>query len=121
MKLKEPIDLTRRQLLNTGAFALVNSPTFTTPNLGTPSAVNLTNGTALSYAGLASGAIAAGGDFRLACHLADFALEAAPSDAAVQAKVAAIYDKRADTETSLMTINIFNSAAAYAKAGKPYA
>lgn len=66
-------------------------------------------------------AIAANGDFRLACHLADFALEAAPSDAAMQARVAAIYDRRADTETSLMTINIFNSASAYAKAGKPFA
>ena len=66
-------------------------------------------------------ALAAAGDFRLACHLADYALEAAPQDADVQAKVAAIYEKRADTETSLMTINIFNSASAYAKAGRPYA
>jgi len=66
-------------------------------------------------------AIAATGDFRLACHLADFALEAAPGDAAVQAKVSALYDRRAGAETSLMTINIFNSASAYAKAGKPYA
>lgn len=31
----------------TGAFVLANSPTFTTPNLGTPSAVTLTNGTGL--------------------------------------------------------------------------
>jgi glyoxylase-like metal-dependent hydrolase (beta-lactamase superfamily II) len=66
-------------------------------------------------------ALAAAGEFRLACHLADFALEAAPGDATVQAKVAALYEKRADGETSLMTINIFNSAAAYAKAGKPFA
>jgi glyoxylase-like metal-dependent hydrolase (beta-lactamase superfamily II) len=65
--------------------------------------------------------IAASGDFRLACHLADYALEAAPADADVQAKVAAIYDKRAASEQSLMTINIFNSAAAYARAGKPFA
>ncbi len=34
---------------------------------------------------------------------------------------AAIYETRAGQETSLMTINIFNSAAAYAKAGRPYA
>jgi glyoxylase-like metal-dependent hydrolase (beta-lactamase superfamily II) len=66
-------------------------------------------------------AIAATGDLRLAAHLADFALEAAPDDVQVQAKVAALYETRADGETSLMAINIFNSAAAYAKAGKPYA
>ena len=66
-------------------------------------------------------ALAGDGDFRLACHLADYALEAAPDDKQVQALVAAVYDKRAETETSLMTINIFNSAAAYAKAGRPFA
>ena len=65
--------------------------------------------------------LANAGDFRLACHLADYALEAAPKDADVQAKVAAIYDKRSETEESLMTINIFNSAAAYARAGRPFA
>jgi glyoxylase-like metal-dependent hydrolase (beta-lactamase superfamily II) len=65
--------------------------------------------------------IAASGDFRLACHLADYALEAAPTDADVQAKVAVIYDKRAASEQSLMTINIFNSAAAYARAGRAFA
>ena len=31
---------------------------------------------------------------------------------------ASVYDKRAESETSLMAINIFNSAAAYAKAGR---
>jgi len=65
--------------------------------------------------------LASEGDFRLACHLADYALEAAPADPDVQAKVAHVYDSRADTEQSLMTINIFNSAAAYARAGKPFA
>ncbi|HXL99621.1 MAG TPA: alkyl sulfatase dimerization domain-containing protein [Rhizomicrobium sp.] len=65
--------------------------------------------------------IAGSGDYRLACHLADYALEAAPKDESVQARVAAIYDARARTEQSLMTINIFNSAAAYAKAGRPFA
>jgi alkyl sulfatase BDS1-like metallo-beta-lactamase superfamily hydrolase len=65
-------------------------------------------------------ALANVGDLRLASHLADFALEAAPGDATVQAKVAAIYEKRAESEESLMAINIFNSAAAYAKAGRPY-
>jgi glyoxylase-like metal-dependent hydrolase (beta-lactamase superfamily II) len=65
--------------------------------------------------------LAGQGDFRLASHLADYALEAAPEDQDVQAKVAALYDKRAEQEESLMTINIFNSAAAYARAGRPYA
>jgi glyoxylase-like metal-dependent hydrolase (beta-lactamase superfamily II) len=65
--------------------------------------------------------IAAAGDFRLACHLADFALEAEPQNKVVQEKVAAIYDSRAKNEQSLMTVNIYNSAAAYARAGKPYA
>jgi glyoxylase-like metal-dependent hydrolase (beta-lactamase superfamily II) len=66
-------------------------------------------------------ALAAAGELRLACHLADYALEAASSDAAVQAKVAAVYQQRAAGETSLMAINIFNSAAAYARAGRPFA
>ena len=65
--------------------------------------------------------LAASGDFRLACHFADYALEADPSDADVQVKVASVYDKRAENEQSLMAINIFNSAAAYARAGKPFA
>ncbi len=77
-------------------------------------------GGALSLAERAE-ALAASGDFRLACHLADFALEAAPQDCAVQEKVAGIYEKRAAQETSLMTINIFHSAAAYARAGRPFA
>ncbi len=66
-------------------------------------------------------ALAAKGEFRLASHLADFALEAAPADKSVQEKVAAVYDGRAAAEESLMAINIFNSAAAYARAGRPYA
>ncbi len=65
--------------------------------------------------------IGAAKDYRLACHLADFALEAEPHNKNVQNKVAAIYESRAKMEQSLMTINIFNSAAAYARAGKPYA
>jgi alkyl sulfatase BDS1-like metallo-beta-lactamase superfamily hydrolase len=64
--------------------------------------------------------LAGEGDFRLACHLADFALEAAPGDGDVQAKVAGIYDRRAESEDSLMATNIFNSAAAYARAGRPF-
>jgi len=63
---------------------------------------------------------AATGDLAVACHLADFALEADPSDLATREAVAAIYDQRADTETSLMAVNLMNSAAAYARAGQPY-
>lgn len=63
---------------------------------------------------------AAVGDLKLACHLADYALEAAPDDSFVQESVASIYDRRADMETSLMAINLFHSAAAYARAGRPY-
>jgi glyoxylase-like metal-dependent hydrolase (beta-lactamase superfamily II) len=77
-------------------------------------------GGALSLAERAA-TLAEKGDFRLACHLADFALEAAPQDSQVQEKVAGIYEKRAAQETSLMTINIFHSAAAYARAGRPFA
>lgn len=61
-----------------------------------------------------------GGDLRVACHLADYALEAAPDDAAIQAGVAEIYERRALDETSLMAINLYRSAAAYARAGRPY-
>ena len=64
--------------------------------------------------------LAKDGDFRLASHLADYALEAAPTDVDVQAKVAAIYDARAQAEQSLMAVNIFNSAAAYARAGRAF-
>lgn len=59
-------------------------------------------------------------DLRLACHLADYALEAAPEDEAVQKAVAKIYDARAESESSLMAINLFNSAAAYAREGRPF-
>lgn len=66
-------------------------------------------------------ALSQAGEHRLACHLADYALEAAPSDTSVQKKVSEVYDRRAESETSLMTINIYNSASAYAKAGRPFA
>jgi alkyl sulfatase BDS1-like metallo-beta-lactamase superfamily hydrolase len=60
------------------------------------------------------------GNLRVACHLADYALEAAPDDAAIQTGVAEIYERRASEETSLMAINLYRSAAAYARAGRPY-
>ena len=66
-------------------------------------------------------ALVEAGDLRLACHLADYALEAAPEDGAVQTRVAAIYVRRAEGETSLMAMNLFNSAAAYARDGRPFA
>ena len=87
------------------------------------------NAVATEVADLAGGAgvlldraetLAAAGDLRLASHLADFALESAPADETVQDRVAAIYEQRAGDETGLMSINIFNSAAAYARDGRPY-
>jgi hypothetical protein len=56
-----------------------------------------------------------------ACHLADYALEAAPDDRAVQTAVAEVYERRADAEESLMAVNIFRSAAEYARRGRPFA
>ncbi len=66
-------------------------------------------------------ALAQAGDLRLACHLADYALEAAPADKAVCNGVAALYERRAARETSLMARNIFRSAAAYARDGRAFA
>jgi alkyl sulfatase BDS1-like metallo-beta-lactamase superfamily hydrolase len=65
--------------------------------------------------------LAATGDLAVACTLADYALEAAPDDVAVQTGVAELYEQRAAGETSLMAINLFRSAAAYAREGRPYA
>ena len=65
--------------------------------------------------------LAAEGDPRLASHLADYALEAVPDVPAVAERVAALYDERATGESSLMAANLFRSAAAYARAGRPYA
>lgn len=59
-------------------------------------------------------------DLRLACSLADTALEAATADADVQRRVAAIYRKRSESETSLMAKNLYASAAAYAEEGRPF-
>lgn len=43
----------------TGALVLATSPTLVTPNLGTPSAVNLTNGTALPVSGITASTVTA--------------------------------------------------------------
>jgi glyoxylase-like metal-dependent hydrolase (beta-lactamase superfamily II) len=66
-------------------------------------------------------AILEAGDARLACHLADYALEAAPNDPEVQTVVADVYNRRADSEPSLMATNLFRSAASYAKNARPFA
>ena len=79
-------------------------------------------------AGVAGGAAAllarasevAASDLPLACHLADYALEAQPDDPQVRHAVAALYEQRAAGETSLMARNLFRSAAAYARAGRPF-
>jgi len=61
------------------------------------------------------------GNFRLASHLADFALEAAPGDPEVQEAVAVLYERRAETEVAMMSGNTYRAAAAYARAGRPFA
>ncbi|WP_084145577.1 alkyl sulfatase dimerization domain-containing protein [Amycolatopsis jejuensis] len=62
----------------------------------------------------------ADGELRLACHLADWALEHARDDHSVRARTAAIYLARAESETSLMAINLFRSAASYATLGRDF-
>jgi alkyl sulfatase BDS1-like metallo-beta-lactamase superfamily hydrolase len=59
--------------------------------------------------------LAAAGEMRLAGHLADYALEAAPEDPAIREGVAELYDKRAADEASLMAENLFSAAAACAR------
>ena len=63
---------------------------------------------------------AADGDLAVACHLADFALEADPADEVVRQIVADIYEQRSASEDSLMAVNLFRSAHHYAKDGRPY-
>jgi len=60
------------------------------------------------------------GMMRVACGLADYALEASPSDPDVQKRVAALYRRRSATEEGLMAINLFEAAAAYAEEGRPF-
>lgn len=51
------------------------------------------------------------GDYPLACHLADWAAEAAPNSREVHALRAAIYEVRAASESSTMAKGIFGAAA----------
>jgi len=60
------------------------------------------------------------GEWRLASSLADYALEAAPEDERVQGRVAKLYEQRSEREEGLMSSNLFASAAAYAKVGRPF-
>ena len=55
-------------------------------------------------------AVAAEGDLRLACHLADLAAWAAPDDAAVHGRRADVYRARRQGESSLMAKGIFAGA-----------
>lgn len=50
------------------------------------------------------------GDLRLACHLIEWAVIAAPKDRAVHELRAEIYGRRADEERALMTMNVFRAA-----------
>lgn len=59
-------------------------------------------------------------DVRLASHLADYALEAAPDDETVQEAVASVYEQRAAGEENLMSGNLYSSAAEYARDGRPF-
>jgi alkyl sulfatase BDS1-like metallo-beta-lactamase superfamily hydrolase len=62
---------------------------------------------------LAAAAERSAGDDRhdLACHLAEWAVQAAPEDAAVHAIRATVYRRRAGEETSLMAQGIYRAAA----------
>jgi len=51
------------------------------------------------------------GDHALACHLAEWAGRAAPDDPSIRAARAAVYQRRAGAETSLMARSIYRSAA----------
>jgi alkyl sulfatase BDS1-like metallo-beta-lactamase superfamily hydrolase len=59
--------------------------------------------------------LAADGNHRLACHLADFAADASPDDAAVQRVRAVVYEARAAAEESLMARGIFSWEGAEAR------
>jgi alkyl sulfatase BDS1-like metallo-beta-lactamase superfamily hydrolase len=59
-----------------------------------------------------AGELSAAGDHRLACHLVELAVRAAPEDDDVHAVRATVYAARAETETSTMARGIFGHAAA---------
>jgi len=55
-------------------------------------------------------------DIRLACHLAEFAVQAAPDSAHAHGARAEIFQRRRELETSLMAKGVFGSAANESKA-----
>jgi alkyl sulfatase BDS1-like metallo-beta-lactamase superfamily hydrolase len=55
--------------------------------------------------------LAVAGELALACHLAEMAALAAPGDAGIRAARAAVYDRRAASEGSLMARGVYGSAA----------
>jgi glyoxylase-like metal-dependent hydrolase (beta-lactamase superfamily II) len=59
-------------------------------------------------------------EYKLACHLADYALEAAPDNEDIQTTVAEVYAQRAEMTTDLMSKNVFSSAAEYASEGRRF-
>ena len=59
------------------------------------------------------------GDHRLACHLAEWAAQAAPDDATVAETRAAVYQARRDQEQSLMSRGIYSHAATPPKDTEP--
>ena len=56
-------------------------------------------------------ALAERGELALACHLAEFAAQAAPEDRAIRKTRAAVYARRARAENSVMARGIFNAVA----------
>jgi alkyl sulfatase BDS1-like metallo-beta-lactamase superfamily hydrolase len=77
------------------------------------------SGLAAEIASLAGGAarlarraaeVAAGGDLKLACHLAELAVRADPGDREAHSIRADVFERRADAEKSLMAKGIFNWA-----------
>jgi alkyl sulfatase BDS1-like metallo-beta-lactamase superfamily hydrolase len=51
------------------------------------------------------------GELRLACHLAEYARLAAPADEAVKTLCADVYERRVESETSLMAKGVYSAAA----------
>lgn len=57
---------------------------------------------------------------RLACHLADYAVEAAPENERVETAATAVYEACADDADSLMAANLYSSARSYVEDGRPF-
>jgi len=75
---------------------------------------------ATELAGLCGGAarlaaraqeLAEAGDLRLACHLAELAVLAAPDDKTAHATRQLVYERRRESESSLMARGIYGAAA----------